>query len=518
MLLKSILNIKNQYLNKLAIKTASESLTYEELIEKSCNISQNLKEYVDEFNLKSKSPCCGLIFNHGVSGIVAIVACVLSGLTYVPLDSSYPENRLIYMADNSNIKFLITDYEGVNLTKELAGKMKSEPQIIVLEELDYNASKEYTLPIEMSNNPDVYILYTSGSTGKPKAVIQKAESIVHFASEYISNLNITKEDKLTLFSTYGHDAAVIDIFSSLLSGACLYPLDLREPKNFFTLHNWLKENEITVWHSVPSLFRMFWNAYNKVVNLPYLRLVVLGGEAVREHDFILCNEKLNKVKLYNLYGQTESSYSAGNYITEKDDVAFIGIPVKDTHLIVVSKHGVVKKIPDTCFEKKYICSELSKYDVNEGELLICSRFIANGYWKNEEVTKNAFINSPIFGKLYRTGDYVTLCEDGKIIFSGRKDTQIKIRGHRVEIGEIESTILRIKDIVECAVISENIADQTKLIAFVKSNNKYDTADINNVLKKYLPTYMMIFKVVMIDTFPLTVTGKIDRNKLICLTN
>lgn len=153
-------------------------------------------------------------------------------------------------------------------------------------------------------------------------------------------------------------------------------------------------------------------------------------------------------------------------------------------------------------------------NIEEGEMLINSRFIADGYWGDKKLTEKMFIDSPVLGRVYRTGDFVKVINDNQIMFQGRKDSQIKIRGHRVELTEIESKIIFLEEVSECIVLPKINDYRVDLIAFIKSKRIYSTIEINNYLIDYIPTYMLISEVVILDNIPHTVTGKVDRQNLI----
>lgn len=508
LILKSI----NKNLMKKAIQVDGEILTYGQLKDKSINAAKKLVNYSNKLNIDE--PCCGLLFDHGISGIIAIISCIMAELIYVPLDSSNPEHRLFYMVTNSKIKILITDYNHQEFVNELIKDMNPKPKVYIIEELIKKEVNLDLLNVQKKNNSITYLLYTSGSTGAPKGVLQREESIINFANNYINNLNITSNDNITLFSTYGHDAAIIDIFSGLLSGACLYPLDLRISNNLFKVSRWLRENEITIWHSVPSIYRAVWKSFRKAIDLPMLRYVVLGGEALREEDFCFLNKCSGNYKLYSLYGQTESSYSCGKLINKKTEISLIGLPINKTRIIVACTGGSFKIIESNKLNYIKKCPVLSKMNIEDGEMLINSRFIADGYWCDEKLTAKMFIDSPVLGRVYRTGDFVKVINDNQIMFQGRKDSQIKIRGHRVELTEIESKIIFLEEVSECIVLPKINDYRIDLIAFIKSKRIYSTIEINNYLINYIPTYMLISEVVILDNIPHTVTGKVDRQNLI----
>lgn len=511
MLNQLLLRSAERHSVRAAVRMGEQALTYRQLMDQASGVAGALQHQSQQMENEEGQPVCGLLFHQGIAGIVGLVACVLSGYIYVPLDASYPKQRLVKMAEHAGICCILTDYSLVDLANEISTGIAKEPKIMVMEEL-YTFTKE-SLIISEEMDPRVYLLYTSGSTGTPKAVVQHAKAIVHFADAYIKELNLHAEDRLTLFSTYGHDAAMVDIFSALLSGACLYPLDLHVPENLFRLSGWLEKNEITVWHSVPTLFRSFMTFIRHIPKAPALRLVVLGGEAVRSRDYDICAEKLPQAHLYSLYGQTESSYTSGSYVRDSSDSISMGSPVAGTLLLLARLEGEFMVINEQSTRFQRSCSFLEKQHISTGELLIASSFIAEGYWKDIYATSQAFLDSPVFGRVYRTGDIAEITGDGHLVFRGRKDRQVKIRGYRIEVGEIESQILTMEGMNECIVMSSVLEEQTVLIGFIQADLELSTEEVNNYLMTLLPTYMMLSKVIQLDYFPRTVTGKMDRKQL-----
>lgn len=505
MLKDKFIAVVKKYPNRMAIKTETVALTYDMLYQQSRDLANRL---IDQISILKSCVTCGLLFSHGHEGVVAVMACVLAGIPYVPLDLNYPLPRLTYMVEASKVRLLLTDEAGKNTGSDILTHLDQNIEMLLWNDT-------MTLGDFLKENPYkhsiVYQLYTSGSTGKPKAIEQTGEAIDHFTSQYANLLKITCEDRITLFSTYGHDAAVMDIFTTLLVGACLYPLDLHNPINLLKLKQWLLHHNITIWHSVPSVYRSFWKSVRGGETFPELRLMVLGGESVREDDYNLLASRLPKSQLYNLYGQTESSFTAGRFVIEESDVRILGEPIdRTTLLIYINDALLIVKEPGQKIRYEECC-ELKNCGLQNGELLIASPYIVRGYINNTSSTNNNFISTSTFGRVYRTGDFTMLGEDDVIQMIGRQDRQVKIRGNRVELGEIESYILKIEAIEECIV---ELDHRGKIIAFIKSINKYTTLDLNQHLNQYLPSYMLIFEVKHLDRMPLTPTGKINRIELI----
>jgi amino acid adenylation domain-containing protein len=492
--------------HKLAIKTGRESITYEELNRYANRIAQRIREKCPNPTTKEKETV-GLLFEEAIDMIAAIIGVLKSGKVYVPLSPGYPAGRLSYMISHSEISLILTDFN----SNELAGKLASEPIItnacdwIEIEEIKNSVSN----PGNNHKQEDgglMYILYTSGSTGKPKGVMQNQNNVLKFIDSYTKNLTITGNDRMTLFSAFTHDAAVMDLYGALLNGATLYPMNILKLTDLTSLSRWLVKEGITVWHSVPTVYRYFVNTLKGEETYPHLRFIVLGGEAVIRYDIDMFHKRFPHTTLYNLYGQTESSYNSGMFIKQGDSVRQItlGEVVEGTKIFVVDHDG----------------SDVDTFET--GEIIIASPYVSPGYWKDQDATKKSFQEDPENGKLYRTGDFGCLLLDGCIEFTGRKDSQVKIRGHRIELGEIESLLLmhdHINDAVVTAVEKENVAESPELngdryiAAYVVSGRTVDSSQLREYLFSKLPDYMIPTYFVQLDSLPLTQSGKIDRKAL-----
>src|SRR5712692_9160193 len=444
--------------------------------------------------------------------IAAMLGALKAGKTYVPLDPNYPEERLAYIIEHSQASVLLTN----NANMALARRLNS-------------GDRQFDLPV-VSGDRLAYILYTSGSTGQPKGVMQNHRNVLHFIRVYTNNLHINRDDRLTLVSSYCFDAAVMDIYAALLNGATLYPVDIKAG-GLGGLCETLRDDQITIYHSTPMVYRYFvseWYGRNPAVKegaenrncaLPHrphpsraarlgtpgrasdLRLVVLGGEEVTRGDVELFKQNFaDDCLLVNGLGPTESTVSLQYFIDKRTAISGervpVGYPVDDTEVFLLNRAGKRSEI--------------------YGEIAIKSEHVALGYWRNTAATDAAFLRNGSSARIYRTGDMGRRLADGSIVFAGRRDLQVKIRGVRVEPGEVESALAKLSGVRECAVIATATGpSERRLVAYVvpRLAESIDASDLRRCLQGKLPDYMVPSAFVVLDGLPLTPSGKLNRRAL-----
>jgi amino acid adenylation domain-containing protein len=342
-----------------------------------------------------------LLFEHGAPMIRRLLGVLKAGKTYVPLDASYPEQRLAHVLQDCAASAILTNRRNLALAQRLAGD--ALPLINTDELAD---DKEVLHNIEVLSSPDdaAYILYTSGSTGQPKGVVQSQRNVLGHIRNYTNNLHINAQDRLTLFSSYGFDAAVMDIFGALLNGATLYPIDIKED-GIATLSRKLVDNGITIYHSTPTVYRYFASTLQAGEKIPAVRLVVLGGEEVTTGDVELYKEHFAGHCLFvNGLGPTESTLTLQFFIDQQTplsrNVVPVGYPVEDTEVLLLNEAG----------------DEVELY----GEIAVRSPYLALGYWQQPELTRAAFRPDHVDERerIYRTGDMGRLLPDGTLAFCG----------------------------------------------------------------------------------------------------
>jgi amino acid adenylation domain-containing protein len=484
--------IVRRFPSKTAVRTRNGELTYEGLSRRSNSVANTILKVC-----KHESETVALLFEHDLDMPVGVLGTLKAGKTYVPLDPSHPAERLAYLIGNSGASLLITN----DLNIDLAEKLQTAG--IRLINIDDPRLNFQTQSPDISVSPDApaYIIYTSGSTGRPKGVVQTHRNVLHFTRVYTNSIHICPDDRLTLISSYCFDAAVMDIFGALLNGATLHPVDIRD-EGIDGLSKLLIEHKISIYHSTPTVYRLFMEILPEDRQFNDVRLVVLGGEAVYNRDVDLYKKHFGSDCLFlNGLGPTESTVSLQYFANKETDLSRhrvpVGYPVQDTDILLINNSN--------------------GFDDIYGEIGIKSRYITPGYWNEEDMTKAAFL--PGYNgdgeRIYRTGDLARLRPDGSMEFLGRKDDQIKIRGYRIEVGEVEMALGEHPAVESSAVFAKTINGTKHLVGCVVTNNSHapGSAEFRQFLQSRLPDYMVPSAFAAVDSLPLTSTGKIDRRSL-----
>lgn len=508
MIIKRFEEIAARYPDKVAVKSGAKALTYRCLNRTANGLGHAVLASYPGPVLPGDAQTVALLFSHGAHLAAAVLAVLKTGKTYVPFDAGYPEKRLTGMCEHFDIRLIVTVTGHMELAEKLAAAASKEVVILNMETLPHGPAEN--LNLSLHGDCIAYILLTSGSMGKPKGVLQTRGNLWFFVESYIKALNITPGDRVSFLSSLSHDGTVEDIYPALLSGAGLYPYDI-EGGDMADMANWLAKERITVYHSVPTVFRYFSAVLNNRDRFPYLRVACLGGEPLMPRDIRVMKQFFPRARLAHMYGQTESSVNTMGLIDTANEIETVtlGRPLEGITLLLINEAG----------------EEAEELEV--GEIYVGSRCLSPGYWKNLEATAAVFFPDEELGKLYKTGDLGKLQLDGTIRFMGRKDDQLKVRGFRVEPAEIETRLLEWANLKEAAVIGKEIDGETQLCAYIVSTNETETeietenpvhdyeyeAELKAFLSEYLPGYMIPAHIIRLDHMPLTGSGKVDRRRL-----
>ncbi len=434
-----------------------------------------------------------------------LMACILgilkSGATYLPIDVFTPGERLLYMLSDSGAKCLISDE---NRTEVLP------VPTVLWSSASWSDKSTENRGIMAGPEQSVYIIYTSGTTGMPKGTCIPNRALVNYINWFMSSYDLDATDQTVLMSSYAFDLCYTSLWGSILSGGTLHLLDVQKHFEPSRITDYLVQNPITYLKLTPSHFKMLSNsdAFLDSIEQFDLRLVVLGGEVVDLDDI---SKYLSKVPILfvNEYGPTEATVGTIAYNIDRRKIkrlasnAIIGKPVDNTTIFILDDNLSV--VPEG----------------TKGEICISGMSLATGYLKNPELTNEKFVNNPFSRNkcdyyLYRTGDYAKMLPDGNIEFIGRIDDQLNIRGYRIGLTEIESTIDEFEEVEKSVVMAmESQLGDKQLVAFVvrKEGNELEEFESIAKLSKKLPEYM-IPRFVFLDAFPLTWNGKIDKKELL----
>jgi amino acid adenylation domain-containing protein len=474
---------------RLAVRTDAQAWTYEELNRAANRTAHAL------LGLRGSDPePIALLLDHDAPMIGALLGALKTGKSYVPLDPRHPPARLAQILEDTRPGALVTNAANRPLARALSGDR------LPLLDIDTLDTPDHDVGIAVAPDATAYVLYTSGSTGRPTGVVQSHRNVLHFIRAYTNNLRIGRDDRLTLVSSYGVDAAVQDIFAALLNGAAVYPVDLKQV-SLAELGRRLVEHEITIYHSTPTVYR-YCVAELTTQAFPALRLVVLGGEAVYRKDVEAFRRHFAPpCLLVNGYGLTESTVTTQYVIDHSTqlirDSVPIGYPAADTEILLLDEAGM----PTELF----------------GEIAIRSPYLALGYLNAPHLSSRRFVPDPSdpTRRIYRTGDMGRFGSDGSLEFVGRRDHQVKLRGYRIELEEIGLAAAEHPTVSECVAILRADDADPRIVAYLvpRAERTVPIAELRSLLEARLPDYMIPSAFVVLNRLPLTTTGKLDQRAL-----
>lgn len=478
--------IRSAHLPALTYK--NQQYNYRELSDKINALAAHLKT-----QMGIGSGCrVALCFERSELIYISVFAVLKCGAAYVPIDPKSPKSRT---------EFILVDAAPDLILCDSSFKSKAIESRITVISLDDDAtvfhSDEEMETVSIDKDAIAYIMYTSGSTGNPKGVSVSHQSIVNLVVNNSYNV-VRNGSRVLQLSSYSFDGSVFDIFSTFLNGGHLYVPETNDVLSSTLLKAYIVEQGIDVMFITTALFNELVNTSPELFR--QFEKIYFGGQEVSVSHVRKALAHCRPGCLVHMYGPTETTVFATFYVIHELEPQAtnvpIGKPIDGLAVFVLDKHGHVV------------------YPFVEGEIFIAGNGVAGGYLNNEALTKERFVSIPSLGHLYayRTGDFGELDANGDLVFKGRKDGQCKIRGYRVEMGEVLNALLNVQGVSNGFVKAEDEADGNKMLVGYYQGT-IPAADLKKELSRSLPEYMIPSFIVQVEHFPVNANGKIDASRL-----
>lgn len=460
----------------VAIVYENARLTYRE----ANRLSDNLAAYI-----QSKVPpksVVGIMIGRGLHMLTAPIGVLKAGCAYLPLDPSYPPERLQFMMKDAGAAMLLADESLLPILKDT--------DVPVVKTADIEKLHPGKPTSEPSADELFILLYTSGTTGTPKGCMLSHRNVYAFCSHHRDNMGFGPDTRMTGYASFGFDAFAADLYTTIISGGTLYVIPDRIRLDLHALHAYYEENGITHCFMTTQVATQF------AINYPDckgLKVMFTGGEKMSSFP-------LPHYRLFNCYGPTECMcYVVDEEVKVQEDNIPIGLPLEGVHTYIVDKDG--RQVPQG----------------ESGELWVAGWQVGLGYLNRPDKTAEVFIPNPFekdpeFARIYRTGDIVRQRADGKIEYLGRRDGQVKIRGFRIELKEVEAVIREfpgIRDVTVQAFDEPGAGGGKFLAAYIVSDKEINIQELDSFIADKKPPYMVPAVTMQIEAIPLNVNQKVD---------
>lgn len=429
----------------------------------------------------------GVLLPRSIESYVTFIAILKTGAIYVPLEVGYPDDRIQYIASDMALDYFIT----TELQYQRDG-IKDLTQTVILDTIDIELrqqSKKRPAPCTQVGDAICYVIYTSGSTGKPKGVEISHHNICHYVTVASQLYDINASDKIYQGFSLAFDASMEEVWMAFANGAALIACTSKDIRSGVGLIDFLNQNGVTIFSTVPTLLAILQG------DLPYLKLLILGGEACPTH--LVERWSRPKLRILNTYGPTEATVIATYLECSPHQPVTIGKPLPGYDVVIIDETMQVVALG------------------NQGELCIAGHGLARGYVNRPDLTASKFIQHPddAAQRLYRTGDLARVNTQGNIEFLGRIDDQIKLRGFRIELNEIETVIMQFAGVEQAVVALQDLGQPTLVAYLLFSDKQCDILALKKFLQDHLPHYMLPTHFEILDAFPCLSSGKVDRKAL-----
>ncbi|KGK85078.1 thioester reductase [Desulfosporosinus sp. HMP52] len=465
---------------KIALVFENNQLTYQELNDRSNKLAR--------FLLKKgvgKEEIVGFSVERSFDLVVGILGILKSGAAYLPIDPSYPRERIEHMLKDSNCRFLLTNCSKHN-------HLKTEVEVIDLSNSEIWEGITDGLVCTLRPNDLAYLIYTSGSTGTPKGVMIEHRAISNFIHSITREINFTYKTIIST-TTLSFDIFFMETLLPLIVGLKVIIASNEELATPSLLSDLIVRYQVDVLQATPARLNIM---LNSSTCLNELSLILVGGE-VFPQSVLSRLKKVTKAQIYNMYGPTETTIWASTKRLDDADQITIGRPIGNTKFYILDKYQMPVSIGML------------------GEIFIAGEGVARGYLNRPELTNEKFLPDPFFPgtRMYKTGDLGKWLENGEIEYIGRNDNQVKIRGFRIELSEIEECLLKNQDVKQAVVTTYQHLDRALLCAFLVGSIELPVSELRQHMLGYLPEYMIPNRFIWLPALPLTPNGKVDRKSL-----
>ena len=487
--------------DKAAVYVGEKCLSYRDMFRLTDHVTSGIHDFLTRENWKKDTPVrIGVFVRRNEWLETAILSCIKLGCTYVPLDTETPVERIAFIAEDASLAFFLTE-------EAVKDQLPKGIPALVVEELMQKEAREVTEDYATDAN-EAYIIFTSGTTGKPKGVPINYTNLYHFLLTCIreDNFHIHRESVVLHYASVNFDMSVNELYCALFSGSTLVVVNEEERKDVKKVYKMINRRKVTFMTLTPTMLSLFTE-----FNFSDLDTLCVGGEAMSRSLAERIGER--PYRLINAYGPTECTpWSSIRVVTSPDICRNIGWATHYATIVVANEQMQLVKPGE------------------EGEVLIGGPQVFGGYLNRPELTREKLIDNPFADtrdkapKLYHTGDIVRLLEDGSCEYVGRMDSQVKLFGHRIEMGEIIVQIEKCDEVRGAYVRVEEAGFNKHIVAYVQpadpeicQSNKaiVDTIDrIKKQIRVELPDYMIPTMWNFLPEFPRTINGKIDGRKLV----
>lgn len=480
---------------RIAVRSLDSTLTYDGLNRFANRIARAIA------SITSRGCIVGLLLKKDVPMFASIIGSLKAGTVYVALSPYDPYERLSAILDDAGASLILTDTKNGGM----AGRLAQAGRLLLnVDSLDAGLADDNVVNLI---KPDdlAYIVYTSGSTGQSKGVMQNHRNVLHNAMNHTNSLKISPTDHLTLLAYFTTAQAMTDTFCALLTGASIHSVDIRE-EGLSGLSRRILAEAVTIYHSSATVYREFLAVMNRDDRFPGIRIVKLGSEPASKRDIELTRPHVSKdCIMVNALSSSETNTICQYFLDWSapidGNIVPVGHPVGGMEVQLLGNDG----------------NEVGQGEV--GEIVVKSDYMSPGYWRQPDLTRNVFSDGASGGisRMYHSGDLGRRLADGSLVHFGRKDSQVKVRGYRVELAEVEMALIQSPLIKEAAVVVKccDGSGENSIVAYIvpATAHKPVPAELRGFLLQKLTSHMIPSQFVTVTELPRTTQGKIDRRGL-----